>query len=104
MQLPTLKTMQKTDRMYHVPILQNPAFTDLAKSCKNSPIDMLLYVKKGGEHDAEDGISISNVNRPKTAFSENVVFLGALVFALFLIPKRYFFNAKNMHYYLFCIL
>lgn len=104
MHSPTLKTMQKTDRMYHVPILQNPAFTDLAKSCKNSPIDMLLYVKKGGEHDAEDGISISNVNRPKTAFSENVVFLGALVFALFLIPKRYFFNAKNMHYYLFCIL
>jgi len=76
MHSPTLKTMQKTDRMYHVPILQNPAFTDLAKSCKNSPIDMLLYVKKGGEHDAEDGISISNVNRPKTAFSENVVFLG----------------------------
>ena len=91
MHSPTLKTMQKTDRMYHVPILQNPAFTDLAKSCKNSPIDMLLYVKKGSEHDAEDGISISNVNRPKTAFSENVVFFGGTGLCTVSYSKAVFF-------------
>ena len=71
----TLKTMQKTDRMYHVPLPRNPAFTEFAKSCRNWIIDIPLYVKQDGEHDAEDGISISFVNRPKTAFFENT-FLG----------------------------